>query len=180
MRHKYATPGIILARYPLSEASVSLLVLTPEFGLVRARAQGARKLGAKLAPALQLLCESDLTLIHAKDGWRITGALPITNWFSMITEHTSRERAGRIATLYLRFLRGESKDAKLFSTFKELLTTLAKEEEHFHEAGECLAALLFLHALGLDEGEMPTLVDIQNDQSPYIARINRGLKASGL
>ena len=50
----------MLARTPLAEASASLLLLTEEFGLARARAQGVRKPGAKMAGALATLAESDV------------------------------------------------------------------------------------------------------------------------
>ena len=41
MRHKYATPAVILARAPLAEAGMLATLLTSEFGLIRARAEGA-------------------------------------------------------------------------------------------------------------------------------------------
>jgi len=51
MRHKYETRGIVLSRSPLGEANAFVTLLTPELGLVRARAQGVRRSGAKLSAA---------------------------------------------------------------------------------------------------------------------------------
>ncbi len=81
MRHKYASPAVVVARSPLGERAVLLTLLTGDLGLIRARAEGLRKPGAKLAHALQTFSESEVTLVRGKDGggWRapcfpITGA----------------------------------------------------------------------------------------------------------
>jgi recombinational DNA repair protein (RecF pathway) len=64
MRHKYSTTAIVLSRTPLAEASALVTLLTADVGLIRARAQGVRKPGAKMASALQTLIESDVMLLR--------------------------------------------------------------------------------------------------------------------
>ena len=198
MRHKYATPAIVLSRTPLSEASALITLLTTDVGLVRARAQGVRKPGAKMAGALQTFVESDVMLLRGKSGWMLAGALHTTDWFAKLSR-PARLRAGRIATLLLRLVHGESAEAStiFYTIFLELLHTLAQQSEleddkleEESDAAECLAALRILHALGVDAGDIPgglagdyspeTLAEVISQRADYIARINKGIAASGL
>lgn len=188
MRPRYGTPGIVLARSSLAEASALVSILTPEFGLVRARAQGVRKPGAKLAPALQTLAESDLIFVRGKDGWRLPGANLGKNWAAELPPE-ARRRAGRIALLALRLLHGESQDPSPYLIFKGFLEALPRLPEEDADAAETLAALRLLRALGFDAGDMPgqddeydetALAEAKAKRRELIARVNRGIAASGL
>lgn len=189
MRHKYATTGIVLARFPIAEASESIVVLTEELGVVRARAQSVRKQGAKLASALQTFVQSDVVLVRGKDGWRLTGAVSVTNWFQVLTR-SARLRAGRVTGLMLRLMPGDAIDPTLYSIISDLFTTLRDESKELHDAAECLAALRILRVLGLDAGDLPqynegqlrsdTLRAVDSSRHVFIARINHGIAASGL
>lgn len=187
MRHRYNTSAIVLARTPLAEASALLYALTPEFGLIKARAQGVRKPGAKLAPAIQTLTEHDAILVRGKEGWRLSGAVLAEDWFHALSTQ-KRACAGRIARLLLRLVRGESQGTELFSIFRaflEALTTLTDAEV---EHTELLVALHLLRELGLDAGEMPvsnaydadTMAFVSVNRKALITRINHGISASGL
>lgn len=178
----------MLGRSPQGEASATIALLTPEFGLVRARAQGVRKPGAKLAPALQTFAECEAILVRGKDAWRLSGAM-LTKHFAPTLEKKSRERAGRIASLALRLMRGESSDAAPFHALRGLLVALPALTEDEQDAAECLAALRLLSALGFDTGELPgaddaydraSLAPLLADRKTYVARVNRGIAASGL
>ena len=188
MRPRYSAEAIVLARSPLAEASALLYLLTHEFGLVKARAQGVRKPGAKLAPAVQTLYECDTILVRGKDGWRLSGAVLGKNWFSTLTP-SARSRAGRIARLLLRLMHGESNDGAPFHIFRGFLEALPQLTEAQAEAAECLAALRLLRSLGLDAGDIAgeeheytteALTPIIEDRRTYIMRVNRGIDASGL
>ncbi len=187
MRHKYPTEAIVLHRTPLAEESALLTLLTRDVGLVRARAQGVRKRGAKLAPALATFAESDMVLVAGKEGWRISGALLRDNWFHTLSR-AARTRAARVSTLILRLVHGESPDPVLFETFRGFLTTLTSFPEDTHDSAECLAALRILSALGLDAGDIPeaglftstALSSVAENRSAFIVRVNRGIAASGL
>jgi len=189
MRHKYATAAIVLARSSAGEDSTLVTLLTHDLGLVRVRAQGLRKPGAKLAASLQTLSESDVILVRGKDGWRLSGAVLGDNHFQAM-EHSARLRAGRVAGLVLRLVAGEAADAALYATLKGFLSFLAARPLEEHDAAECLAALRILHILGLDAGELGSLATdsysveelsaVASGRSTIIARINRGLAASGL
>lgn len=187
MRHKYPTEAIVLARTSLAEESTFLTLLTREVGLVRARAQGVRKTGAKLASALATFAQSDVVLVAGKEGWRISGALLQENWFQKLS-HAPRARAARISALLLRLVHGETPDPALFDTFQAFLNTLSAVPESLHDSAECLAALRILSLLGLDAGNIPeeglftqeALSSVAQNRSAFIVRVNRGIAASGL
>ncbi len=189
MRHKYETRGIVLSRSPLGEANAFVTLITVDVGLVRARAQGLRRPGAKLAAALTTFAESDVVLVRGKEGWRVAGAVLAENWFMRLGGAESRTRAGRISSLLLRLVAGEIRDPALSQIIRGFFETLATLPEETHEAAEVLAALHVLSALGLDAGDIPSgvsmfapepLADISKNRTKYIVRINNGLDASGL
>lgn len=152
-----------------------LTLLTEDFGLVRARAEGLRKSGAKLASSLQTLCECDVTLVRGKDGWRITGALLSENRFRTLTL-TARASVARITALFLRLMPPDAHEPGFFSLYTDFLKELPLQEQEAQDTLECTVALSLLSLLGLDDGssvEVPS----QNDT---IGRITRGIAASGL
>jgi recombinational DNA repair protein (RecF pathway) len=189
MRHKYDTHGIVLSRAPLGEANASIILLTPGFGLIRARAQGVRRPGAKLAPALITYAESSVILVRGAEGWRITGALLRENWFRRLARASARAVAARIAGLLLRLAAADVRDPALFSIIVEFFEALSVTPQEHYEAIEILAALRLLSVLGLDAGDIPgnssgftaSHIDtIESAKSLYVARINIGIAASGL
>lgn len=189
MRHKYETRGIVLSRTSVGEANTFVTLLTPGLGLVRARAQGLRRPGAKLAAALTTLAESDLVLVRGKEGWRVVGAVLEETWFTKMGQSGSRLRAARVSGLLLRLVAGEEHNPELFSIIRGFFGALALLPDTTHEAAEMLAALRTLAALGLDAGEIPgnssmftasLLASVDAERIQYIARINRGITASGL
>lgn len=188
MRHKYETRGIVLSRSPAGETNALVTLVTAELGLVRAHAQGVRRSGAKLAAALATYAESSLVLVRGKEGWRVAGSVLEENWFARL-QAEDRARASRVANLFLRLVAGEERDTGLFPIIRGLFEALASLPESDHDAAEALAVLRALSALGLDtggfpEGESafaaPLLAEIGRDRPVYIARINRGIAASGL
>ena len=189
MRHKYTTAAIALARSPLSEASSLVTLLTGDFGVIRARSQGLRKPGAKMSAGLQTLSESDVTLLKGKEGWRLAGSILTRDW-SRVLPMRARTRAGRVAELMLRFVRGEVNDPALFIIYTNFIGSLANLSEEEQDAAECLAVLRILRTLGLDAGIIPGESDddyseaactaVQADRKDIITRINRGIAASGL
>lgn len=189
MRQSYASDGVVLRTRPLGEESALLSILTSELGLIHARAQGVKKMGAKLAGALQTLSESELTLVAGREGWRVRGAVPRTNWFSVLTP-ASRTRAARIAALLLRLVPADEKDARHFTLLTAFMTALKETPEAAHEALECLMVLRTLEALGLETGDLPgsseapflidALRDVERKRMAFVTRANVGIAASGL
>ncbi|MFA6414546.1 MAG: recombination protein O N-terminal domain-containing protein [Candidatus Paceibacterota bacterium] len=189
MRHKYETRGIVLARTSLGEASALVTLLTPDLGLLRARAQSVRWSGAKLSAALTTFAESRLVLVHGREGWRVAGAVLEVNWFQKIAHAKARTVAARVSGLLVRLVGGETSDSRLFGVVRGFFEALETLTEDTHEAAETLAALRVLAALGLDAGDipgaaseftLPVLDEVRREHSRYIARINNGIAASGL
>lgn len=183
MRHKYVTRALVLQRMPIRESAALVTLLTRDLGLVRARAEGLRKPGAKLASALQTLFESEATLVRGKDGWRLAGSVATEDWFAKL-DRAQRLRAGRIASLLLRLVHGEASDASLFDTYAAFLAELPGATEEQQDLMECLAALRILKALGLDAGPLPDIETAEpltpTQRRDMVMRINRGIAASGL
>lgn len=189
MRHKYETRGIVLARTSLGEASAYITILTPELGLVRARAQSVRRSGAKLSSALATFAESSVVLVRGKDDWRITGAVLEENWFMQMKSAAARAAAARITGLALRLVAGEVHDQRVYSLLTSYFSALSDIAEDQYESAESLAALRILAILGLDAGDIPgeitmfspdVLEKIADNQTEYAARISHGIEASGL
>lgn len=188
MRHKYSTRAIVLGRTPVGEESLSASLLTEDFGLIRARSQGARKRGSKMSAGLQTLSSSDVTLLRGKDGWRMAGSVLETNWARQFSGE-GRVRAARVLELADRLIRGEHEDAELFSILSGFLQALPGRSEEDQDALETLAVVRLLHALGLDagdtygEGEIyaeESIARARDARTELISRINRGIAASGL
>ncbi len=186
MRHKYSTQALVLARYPIAEAGMVVTLLTPELGLIRARAEGVRRSGAKLAHALQILHASDVILVRGKEGWRLTGALLHEDCFSCLTRE-GRMRAGRVAGLLLRLVSGELAEPALHAHFYDFVRALPDLTEEEQNGAESLVALRLLHTLGSDAGELPpagytkeALDHALADRTGLVVRINRGITTSGL
>ncbi len=183
MRHKYVTSSIVLARTPLAESASLVTLLTDEFGLICARAEGLRKPGAKLAHALQTLDRSSVTLVRGKEGWRLSGALLEEHWFAKL-DRPARLRAGRVAGLLLRLVRGEANDPELYNLFAQFLEALPERSEESQDALECITALHMLAILGLDAGALPGTDHYEpltaEERRALVTRINHGIQASGL
>lgn len=188
MRHKYSTTALVLGRFPNGEVSTKVALLTPDFGLIRAHAQGLRKPGAKMACALQTFSTADITLIRAKDGWRLTGAILNCN-FAQILPTASKKRAARVTSLAERLTYGEQTEPHLYPMVLSFIETLPSLTEEEQDAAECLAALRILSALGHDAGDIPgdvlvfqkeALHTVMSERKAFISRINNGIQLSGM
>lgn len=183
MRHKYVTDALVLARTPLKESAALVTLLTEEFGLVRARAEGLRKSGAKLAHALQTLDRCEVTLVRGKEGWRLSGAILEESWFGKLAR-PERLRAGRIAGLMLRLVHGEANDPALYALYAGFLEALPGLSEESQDTAEIMTALRILTSLGLDVGVLPQAGEYAplppEARRELVMRVNRGIAASGL
>lgn len=191
MRHKYETRGIVLARTSAGESHAQLAILTADFGLVRAHATGVRHTKSKLAHALVTYAESELTLVAGREGWRVTGAVLEENWFVRLASLEARRRAARVTGLLLRLSPGEASEAALYPVVTGFFEALGSGARESHEGAELVAASGILAALGFDRSGAESdqaapafsardLARVFAEREHYIARINRGIAASGL
>jgi recombinational DNA repair protein (RecF pathway) len=70
----YSTDAFVFSRTGVGEADVRVELFTRDFGIVRAKATGARAEASKLRYSLQTLSHCKVTLVSGKRGWRLTGA----------------------------------------------------------------------------------------------------------
>ena len=77
MHHIYHTEAFVLGSNQNGEDSKIITLYTKELGLVRAKAQGIRKLASKLRFTLQNFSYAKVDLVRGKEIWRITTASPL-------------------------------------------------------------------------------------------------------
>ena len=87
------TKAVVLKTLPCGEDSLSVLLLTRDFGLLYARAQGARKQVSKLRFGLADSSYISVGLLLGKGGWRVTYLLPHANILFSLRGNLSAQRA---------------------------------------------------------------------------------------
>lgn len=73
------TQAIVVAKNPVRERDVFVSLFTPDFGIIEARASGARNITAKLSPHLDPVRRSRVR-ITKKHGFVVTDALTEDSW----------------------------------------------------------------------------------------------------
>lgn len=188
MRHKYSTRAIVLGRTPVGEESIAASLLTEDFGLIRARSQGARKKGSKMSAGIQTLSRTEVVLLRGKQEWRMAGALLEVNWARTL-EKGARQRAARVLELADRLIRGEHSDPSLYGLLSAFLSALPDRTEEDQDVIEALTVVRLLQRLGLDAGETfgetedfseEAIEKARAVRTKLITRINHGITASGL
>ncbi len=174
----YTTDAIICGTYSRAEHDSNLLLYTKDAGMVYARAPGVRALQSKLRYALQDFSYSQITMVHGRHEWRVTGAICIENLY-----YGSASRAGRVSLLssvrsLKRLMQGGGVQDELFSLVLDGLRTLSYTD--YAGRGDQLFLLRLLHHLGYiapaDSYEAvlhaPTLVDAC-DPALHSANLNK-------
>ncbi len=173
---------------PSDEASKYIYVLTPDHGLIGARAQGVRELKSKLRPHLEDFCYSHLSLIRGKQGWRITNAQRLGKNGLGASAHTM---LNRVYSLLKVLCAGEEPNQQLFEIVRnahEYIST-SKPSESKLKSLENLTVLRILSVLGyvgedaglrplLDSSEITKeyLQKAQEKNTKLIKTINNSLK----
>lgn len=80
---KLNTPGIIIRETPVGESDKLLAILTAENGLVRAFADGARRMKGRNAAATSLLSYCHFSLYKNKDTYKVSDAAVIDLFFDL-------------------------------------------------------------------------------------------------
>ena len=151
--HLYHTEAIVLKTHNAGESSKTIYLLTRDLGLVHARAQGVRKLGAKLKFGLQDFSHSNITLVRGKEYWKITHSEKIIAHNQIIKIRENHRVAARLASLVLRLVRGEETHPELFTLFRNVYTFIERENLSTAELAlvEVAGVLVLLHELGYIE-----------------------------
>ena len=187
----YTDHGIVLVKEGVGETSLSALILTGSYGLLRVRAQGARAGKGKLKTALEPMTLGEYSFVSGRFGARLVGA-EATEHLLPREMHAGRRALGNIARLLIRLLPGEESHKELFSSVVEGFTYMreASQEEIAH--AECALVLRILRALGylpedpqlirLTESSLSPelLAEVAGAKSHLIRTINQALSSTGL
>lgn len=160
--HIYHTRGLILGSVSIGESNKFYRIFTEELGLIGATAQAVREQKSKLRYSLQDFSWAMIDVVHGKEVWRITSALP---------EERGLREAGipisfvRACALISRLVHGEGMNDRLFRelcAFAEFLEqyNISPSEEATIEG---LMTLRILSCLGYI------------DNAPYIQFLETGV-----
>lgn len=148
MHRKFATEGLVLGKRSVGEANVVAVILTKDFGLLRAMARSARRERSKLRYGLEPLTQAQFSLVQGRREWRLAGAEKVER--SLLSAPAARRQAlGRITRLLLRLIQGEEANAALYKEVVEGFSSLALAQSEGDAASiECIVVLRILSRLG--------------------------------
>lgn len=194
--HTYTTLALVVNTHPYGEDSRMCALYTKEVGLVYAVAKSVRTTHSKLRFALQTYSFVEVSLVHGREVWRVTGARELKSfYFGNSLTNVQRGAVARIFSLTRRLIVGEESHPELFEKLVEGLEALSRSDlsQEQLESVECVVVLQMLHALGyvsesrhisslvssavFTEGLFDGLTPLRHE---LIAHINKGLRAAQL
>jgi DNA repair protein RecO len=194
---KYRTEGIILGGSNTGEADRIYNIFTREFGLLRIKAQGIRKLESKLKFHLQNLYLVDLYLISGKGGWRVAEAYKIKSLTNIFEKDKNKLQSSTRILLFLkRMLFDENSQLDIFETVTDGLYFMETESDLDREDVSSVEALIILRVLrnlgyikdnhnfknllSNNDYNKNTLLVTKNSKPLIIKEINQSIRASHL
>jgi len=186
----YLSPGLILGSRLQGEANRLYQILTPEFGLINALAQGVRLSKSKLRFQLSTYSLVDLDLVRGREYWRIVG---VYNGWQPDSKNKSDflPLAKKISLVISRLIHGEEKSVEIFNDLKKIWDLADSQNNNFADL-EVLIMIRLLGNLGyLDQtiksktllsGEisLSKILEVNGCRRNLIKLINQALVASGL
>ncbi len=144
----YHTEAFVMKTRSSGEADKTFDLFTKDFGVVRAKATGVRKLESRLRFFVQDLRYVDVSLVKGKTYWRLVSARPIHE----LNSKKSLSTPSRVRSLQLlsRLAPEGEPHPALFDDLVAayLFTSKEKLSGTIIESVEALLALKILHALG--------------------------------
>ncbi len=144
MYQKYTTEAIVLSARERGEADKTIILLTKDFGLLFARAIGARKESSLMRYALVTGSTARISLVRGKREWRIAGAVSVSCGLNGASLHVF----ARMARLVSRLVHGEEENEQLFETVRTAHEALMVADVKALPSIELLAVARVLHSLG--------------------------------
>jgi recombinational DNA repair protein (RecF pathway) len=189
MSHEiYTTKGFVISSSSRAEADKSFSVFTKDLGLIRATAQGVRKMESKLRFALQDFSFCEISVVMTKAGWRLVGASSIDCSNSLVKNPTKIK-----ALRLLKKLSAEDEpNEPLFNEIYEAFTFIDLNSEKYNEKSlEILMIVKILDALGYWDNESEGNISrnifddsaislVTKKQKEIISEINKSLMATQL
>ncbi len=141
----YITEALICASIDSQTSDRSFLLFTREAGMVYAHAQSVREERSKHRYSLQECAHARVTLVRGKVGWRVTGAEPLHNFYSLAATREARAFVRNLVLLIRRVMQGETPHETIFD---EVVFACMHLMEHMPAKLESILSLRILHALG--------------------------------
>jgi DNA repair protein RecO (recombination protein O) len=127
MGQTYKATGINLKSIPLGEADRLLTILTPEYGVIRAVAPGARKSRSKLGARANLFVVNELLLSRGRSLDKINQAETIVAFTGLSKQLACLTASQYLAELVLSQAGSEHTHAELFTLLCQTLTQLEQD-----------------------------------------------------
>ncbi|MCX6713171.1 MAG: recombination protein O N-terminal domain-containing protein, partial [Candidatus Vogelbacteria bacterium] len=105
--HIYDTEALVLDERPSGEANKIFYLLTPDLGLVVAKAQGIRLLKSKLRFQVAKFSRVRASLVRGKEVWRLIGVERTEEMETLVAETNKRELVAKIFSLLTHYIHGE-------------------------------------------------------------------------
>lgn len=131
MSRSYQTTGIILKGMPFGEADRLVTLLSPEFGLIRAIAPGARKLKSRLRGRTELFVINQLLIIKGRSLDKITQVQTLQT-YPRLSQNLGKLAASQyLAELILILGLSEQPQDELYQLLTEHLTRLEQVTDDY-------------------------------------------------
>ncbi len=171
MSQTYQATGINLKGKPMGERDRLLTILTPEYGLIRAVAGGARNYQSRLRGRSELFVVNQLLLVKGRSSlYRLTQA-ETQHTYSQLSQNLGKLAISEyLAEIVLCFALSEQPQTELFTLFCEHLHRIENAYVASNEQTETLLSLLnqgIFHLLSL-AGIAPQLHYCCLSQHPLI------------
>jgi recombinational DNA repair protein (RecF pathway) len=177
--HTYTTNAYILHAAQLGEHDVFYICMTESFGLIRARATGARKEDSKLRYSLQIGSCVALSLVKGKAGWRVTGAVLLQE-----PHRPTITLFAKLARLSERLVHGEEQNDALYAVFCECTTYADVRTAELWLVMRVLVSLGYLSPQIIEVIESKTVEDrhtyLESNRPVLLKTVNNALESSHL
>ena len=124
--HVYRTEAIVIGRLDLGETDRILTLYSPHHGKLKAVAKGIRRPKSRLAPHLELLCQTRLMLAKGRDLDIVTSAEMIDGHWQLRTDLDAFGHASYLAELLNQLTEDRQENAAAFDVLMRSLRLLAE------------------------------------------------------
>lgn len=191
--HVYNTKGIVIKRKVSGESDTVLYILTEDFGLIIASARATRNSGSKLKGSLQEYSLCEVSLVKGKNGWKITNAILINNFYFDLNKE-SKKILAKICLLLTKIIVGEIPHREVFDIVRSGFLSLSQSNEEDYRFIESLVVLRVLRELGYvvfneessiylsdnNDWSSALLMHVKENSFEVVKLINKALKESQL
>ncbi len=139
MHHIHRTKAFVLKSFQTREADSSIILLTEEFGVIRATAQGARKMESKMRQSIQDFSLVNVALVSGRTGWRLVNAGFVKNFYTDMVNEDLRESVCRVFSLINRLIAGEVKDEVIYTETARFLDFSLENQDKFNNQNDILS-----------------------------------------